>query len=347
MDYCIAGSPGSRGWSSIDHMQLLLQRACGGRSAHLRAMPPRWQRALTLVRGKPSGAEAVILVARTPSDFAAIATIPELRRKCHTRAAFVSDAFHYDWFPREAAWFDRIFVTRQEDVEAVARRTGRPVSYLPVGTDAMGLVREAFSTRVPRTVDLLIYGRQIPEYEKNRVAERARGLGLTVQVDIPMDQEPEANQRAVLGALVQAKFGLGFCSSLGYYFGFSRPLAMLTPRWLDNLAAGTVMLGKAPQPAGSAALLGWEGGCVDIPLTLEEGLPVIQRLVREYDERVAWRNHYESVVRNDWRLRFRDMFAELGVPAPAPLVAELEQLARYRSSLEQMLDLPAAGRVSA
>ncbi len=265
------------------------------------------------------------------SGMNAIYSVPQWRSKFSVLAAYVIDSWYIDWFGPEARLFDYLFVSRAEDVEPVRARTRRPTYHLPVGADVLGAAPWVASHA--RTNDLLVYGRQPPNYNYDVVEGVARDAGLSVQLRVPADMDPARNQVNLFKAISHAKFALAFCNTVHYHFDLPGVGSFLTFRWLDILAGGATVAGVLPRPRGYETTVGWEGAHLELPADVSEGMATLAEQVRSYDPLVGIRNHYESLVRNDWRLRLRDIFAAIGLEMPLSLKTELKRLEEYRTSL--------------
>lgn len=328
----------------LRHIQAALTRLTGAEllvlPEHHRS-PARWVRLLDVLRGRWRGGEVGVLLAPAAADLQALRVVPNWRRRFAVLAAYVFDSWYTEWFTVESRLFDVIFVSRIEDVDPVRARTGRPVHYVPFGTDVVAAGPHVAAG--DRPTDLLVYGRQPPAYGYEVLKRYPAPADLRVRLNVPFDPDPDRNQHNLFEAAGSAKFALGFCNSVHYYAGLPPKSPFITFRWVDNLAAGAIMVGRVPRPAGFEQVVGWGGAYVDLPDDPGAGLEVVAECKRRYHPSTGLRTHYQSLVRNDWRLRLREMFRAMGVPVTPVLGRELARHAEYAAEVEARL-APAPAR---
>jgi hypothetical protein len=87
-------------------------------------------------------------------------------------------------------------------------------------------------------------------------------------------------------------------------------------------------VGKRPQTPLYEELFPWENATIELPDDVETGIEFIEELLKNKPllETIHKRNYLESLARNDWRHRLKQMFEILEIPLPQPLKADLEKL---------------------
>jgi hypothetical protein len=285
-----------------------------------------WEMIRGLLGKRNSGRESCLLVCKIPYDMKILLETPGWRSRYGRTAAWIIDSFIPQTIPRSVRFlkcFDHIFVACQEDVEETRRRTGIPTSWLPVGTDALGLG----SASGDRPYDLLRVGRQPPEWNEDAVTEEAcRRRGLSFHGRPPLHCNAQENQRRIQEFYSKAKFCLAF-SNLAAPAPYTHPTRdYITPRWLDAVASGATVAGVRPS-AKEADLL-WPEATLELNgVEREPGLDVIAEAVRDWTPEKAVVNRHMALRRLDWRWRFVEIAKVLDLPTHA-LNLELDEVRR-------------------
>ncbi|MBI5071123.1 MAG: hypothetical protein HZB56_23135 [Deltaproteobacteria bacterium] len=269
-------------------------------------------------------AEPCLLLCAGPEDLGSLLLV-EGWRHLGPVVAWVIDSFWTERIPalaRYAGLVDRCFVTTAEDAPAWRRALGRPVEWLPWGTDALRLG----SARADRSFDVLRTGRQPPEWDLDEATGAAcRAAGLRFQGRPAWRDDADESQRWLLEHYGQARFSLAF-SNLASPAGYTHPTRdYLTARWTDALAAGATVAGIAPAAPSVRELL-WPGATLELgTVGRAEGIRLIGEAVRCWRPEQSARNARLARERLDWRWRLEVLAGALGVAAPA-LRAELREL---------------------
>ena len=125
--------------------------------------------------------------------------------------------------------------------------------------------------------------------------------------------------------MANARFTLSFTNAASPAEYTHPTREYLTGRWTDALAQGATVAGIAPRCAATDRLL-WPEAVLELGTTdLAEGLALIGEAVRAWTPERAAYNHRQALARLDWRWRFAEMVAALGLAAPL-LDEELGQL---------------------
>ena len=323
----VYGLPPGGGWHPITHMVRLLSELL---EAELVSVPlnPRgkaWRRA-TAFGPRRRGRDTCLVVAPAPAHLNTLMHGDYWRRGYRHVAGWVIDSFWTDQIPsavRHRDHFDQLFVADKEAVGEWAAATGLPVSWLPWGSDVLRLG----SAEGDRPVDVQRLGRQPAGWEDDDETRRAcEAAGLRFGGRPPMHDDASANERALMGALSQAKFVLAFSNAVSPAPYTHPSREYLTGRWTDSLASGATTAGITPRCAATEELL-WPGASLELPHDdLAEGVERLAAAVSGWDPEVALANHRNALERLDWRWRFRDLAAALGLE-PGRLDAELDAVA--------------------
>jgi hypothetical protein len=318
-------SPSGLGWHPITAMARLAARLL---EADLLLLPsgrePSRLAKLGALLQRRRGGEPCLLLCSGPEDLDSLLLVPGWRRLGPV-LAWVIDSFWMNRLPglaRHGAAIDAFFVTTEEDVPAWRRATGRPVHWLPWGTDALRLG----SARADRPVDLLRTGRQPPEWDDDEASGAAcQAAGVRFQGRPSGRDDADENQRWLLECYGRARFSLAF-SNLANPAGYTHPLRdYLTARWTDALAAGATVAGIAPVAPCVTSLL-WPGATLELGTTRRAaGLGLLAEAVQAWRPAQAALNARLALQRLDWRWRLEVLAGALGV-RPAALQAELAEL---------------------
>jgi hypothetical protein len=290
----------------------------------------------------------------------ALATIPGWRQRCRVAACFVNEVWTHllpGYLLELLAEFDHIFLGVRHPVAAVARMVGRPCSYLPLAVDVMRF--SALPELPPRTIDVCNIGRRSTAthdalvrlagarrifYYYDTVA--ASGVGRkqrTFHVD------NQGDHRLLLANLLQRS--RYFIANRGRVNEpeFTMGRNEISGRFYEGAAAGTVMLGEAPETEEFESQFGWPDAVVQLPFDS----PDVGRILAALDEdpgrlaRIRRDNMLNAALRHDWVYRLRTVFEAGGLPPTDGMLArekrlqELAALARETSSaLEERRTVP-------
>ncbi|SFA83224.1 hypothetical protein SAMN05192575_101675 [Nocardioides alpinus] len=330
--------PGGRGWATVELLAQLLAEMV---DAELVTVPtrPRLDRARratgSLPRRRSSG--TCIVIAPQPAHLGSLLRADYLLRGYDRVVGWVIDSFLDDRIPRMAqhrGHYDQLFITDAELVGTWAERTGAETGWLPFGSNVLDqpdLPRE-------RPLDLLRVGRQPPEWEDNKVtAAAASRLGLTFSGGPPLDPDPRLNQAALTTAMRSTKLTLSFTNLVSPAVYTHPTRDYVTGRWTDALGSGAAVAGIAPRCEAGQRLL-FDEGLVLLPdTTLDAGLTAVAEAVAAWTPARADAIHLRALRTLDWRLRFAELAASVGLSS-----ARLDdELARWEARIDTLAARPA------
>jgi hypothetical protein len=234
------------------------------------------------------------------------------------------------------AEFDHVFLGVSHPVAEVARRVGRPCSYLPLATD---VVRFApFPDPPARSIEVCNIGRRSPVTHQAllRLAEQRRafyyydtvaasGAGQkqrTFRVDSAREH------RLLLASLLQRS--RYFIANRGRVNEpeYTRGQDEISGRFYEGAAAGTVVLGEAPRTEAFAAQFDWPDAVIPLPFDSPDVAQVLAELDRDPArlERIRRAGVRQAARRHDWVHRLRTVFEALGLPPTAAMLAREQRL---------------------
>lgn len=301
------------GWGPIDHFLAMARRLLEAETDDLDSrtfrMPRRLRR--TLFPAARSGEDIVLYVVHHPGEISAVVTDPRFDKAASLRVLWIVDSFWSDRTPEALLHNFDLLVYMQKDEGAYYERvTGGRALFVGWGTDALDLG----SAKADRTVDILRVGREPTAWEDdNRSAAAARQLGLRFQ------GRPETgiSQAELMAHYADARYVIAFSNLAAPAFYTHPTKAYFTGRWTDALACGCVVAGIAPlQDTGIAEKL-WDEACLELG-----SIDLIENLARIKEDAAGWspdrarHNHYNALLRLDWRWGLTSLADRLGMRFP-------------------------------
>lgn len=296
------------GWSPITHMVYLMTSMFNAKLLMLNYNEPTTLTKLEAVLFKKQLVKEhrnnLILICPSAKHLNLLLQLKGYRKRFDFVAAWVIDSF---WIDRVPKWvglsnhFDHIFITTEEDIECWSTMFNCPVSWLPWGSDVIGMGGAA----TERSYDLLRVGRQPVEWENDVVTESdCKAANIRFHGRPNMVNNPQKNQQGLMTLYQQTKFLLAF-SNLANPAKYTHPTrSYLTGRWVDALACGAIVAGISPKEKSVKRLL-WDGAILELgSINRVDGLEkVIDALMFWTPER-AFHNYHQSLKYLDWRWRF-------------------------------------------
>jgi hypothetical protein len=329
-----------RGWSPIQHMVSIAGELldCEVMTAD-RSKPSAAARMLSILHKRPRhrrGDETCLLVCTGPSDLMFLLNIGNWRTRFRYVAAWIIDSFWLEHIPRSILHskpFDHFFVTSLEDVELWRQKTGVPTTWLPWGTDALGLGQG----EAARHWDVTRVGRQPPEWDNDpEVTSSAAMLGIRHR-GRPDSTGLNAvqNQKLMMTVYGDTKYILAFSNAVNRDPNNHPTREYVTGRWVDALGCGAIVAGVAPRGPNTDGLL-WPGATLELGgIRRSAGLQILASAVQGWQPDMAVTNYRMALKRLDWRWRFKTL-ADVCEIRPVPLARELklleEQIARVTAN---------------
>jgi hypothetical protein len=336
-----------RGWSPIQHMVGIAGELldCTVVAAD-RSKPSAAAKILSLLRQRSrngSGDETCLLICTGAPDLQFLLNIENWRERFRYVAAWIIDSFWLEHIPkvvRLSSPFDHFFVTSLEDVELWQKITRVPTTWLPWGTDALGLGHGG----ARREWDVTRVGRQPPEWDNDLDAgAAAESLGIRHR------GRPDStgldslqNQKLMMKAYGDTKYVLAFSNAVNRDPNNHPTREYLTGRWVDALGSGAIVAGVAPRGPNTDSLL-WPGATLELGgVRRSEGLQVLDSALKKWTPDMAATNYRLALKRLDWRWRFKTL-ADVCEIRSAALSRELklleEQIARLAAPPVSPLDI--------
>ncbi len=298
------------------------------------------------------GPNILMLVALNGKDLHMLNTIKDWRSKFDYVFAYLFDAWVLEAIPSIANQLDHIIVPYAEAVPSVSQRCQVKVSALPAGHDILG--QGGYGGQ--RDIDVISYGRSCDLYLQ-ALAETATGnqpISLYDHPGFAVEKLPKKtftpgrtdwdDKSTLISKLQRSKLALAFenfhTSNVrpGAHIADRLQHSILTQRWFECLGSGCVVVGKRPRSTLTKPYLDWPNSTIELPDDPGAGVEMIREMLSDttFLNDQGRRNYFESMKRNDWRVRLREIFRLSSIEEPAGLTASIDQIealyARYGRS---------------
>jgi Glycosyl transferases group 1 len=328
------------GWIAIDEWAELLAHYFAAEVvspvpiAHGAWVPAAWQRRHRFHPQPTDGGDVLIVVARQPDGLAMVRGLQDARRKFNKIYGWVADSYFHAGYPAEAALYDGITVTANEDIAYPTQKYGVTVKRQYQGADCLRWAAPALpSPHSPRArdVDVIGFGRMPPSYHGalQRRLHPAGSPHLYLHSPLGNASGPSIElERGMLFKLLhRTRVSLAF--HLFVEPSHNRPRSMMvTSRWLESLMAGCIVAGKRPVSTMADDMLCWPGATVELADDAEQACDEVLALLHDNDRLAAQRvaNVQAMLRQHDWRWRLRELCQLFNLPEPAGLAGELEKV---------------------
>lgn len=273
----------------------------------------------------------------------ALSQVPDWRARCRLAACFVSELW-LEAMPRYLlellSAFDHVFLGVQTPVNEVARITGRPCSFLPLGADVLRFSPLLGPAHEKRPIDVCNIGRRSPVTHE-ALLKLARDGRIFYYYDTVSASGIDGKQRTfhVQNAAEHRLLLASILRRSRFYFThrarinepeLTRGHDEISGRFYEGVAAGTVMLGEPPADAVFQQLFDWPDAVLRAPFDcpgIGERLAELERDPQRL-ARISFTNAQQAALRHDWVYRLRAVYQTLGLP---PTSAMLAREARLRA----------------
>lgn len=242
---------------------------------------------------------------------------------------------------RRNAWLSRLdllYLGIEGDAEHISQRLGIETHYVPMAANVLDVAARPYESRNDRPISLNAFGRQ-----KNDIlsafCDRLNGPESSELVYFSnLLQVGQANDmwryRDMFWQLLRRS---RLSTAFDHFFanGGHAQHSYVGPRWFESLAAGTVVIGRAPDTEDRARLLDWTDAVIDLSadpkLATEELLALLDDDARI--ARASRENLVQMSLRHDWGHRLAEMLTGQGINHPQSLTHRLRQLSKNAETL--------------
>lgn len=279
-----------------------------------------------------------------------LATLPNWRQRCRKAACFITEVWS-DLLPEYLlellSAFDHIFLGTRNSVQAVARITGRPCTYLPFAVDVLRFTPASLNQ--PRPIAVCNIGRRSPVTHQALLEEAERqqtfyyydtvaasGADLkdrTFRVD-----SPHEHRRMLATILKHSCYYIAHRSYVNKS-EFTAGRDEISARFYEGAAAGTVMIGEAPRTENFKRQFDWPDAVIHVPFDSPDIGRILANLNSDPERLRAVRrnNAREAALRHDWLHRIRVVFDALGLAPTEEMRARAKRLDQIALQLDQTI----------
>jgi hypothetical protein len=278
--------------------------------------------------------ELFVVVCGTWWDLLYTNAIEGWKENCATSVIWIDELWS-TMIPRYKHWlhalkqFDHIFLGMKGTVDAVSNAIGRQCHYVPYGVDAIRFC--PYPDPQPRVIDVYSMGRRWDAIHQ-RLLKLAAEKAIFYIYDTLQSGEslaPHHRQHRDLLANI-AKRSRYFMVAPGKIDVPEETQGQIEvgARYFEGAAAGTVMIGQAPNCEQFRSMFDWPDAVVEIP-TDGSGMANLLSNLAAQPERlreISRRNVIETLLRHDWVYRWKQILNLAGLPLTPSMVAREKRL---------------------
>jgi Glycosyl transferases group 1 len=296
--------------------------------------------------------DLLVAVCQNYWDLLYLNAIKGWKDRCRTSVCWLDELWVAD-IPSAKYWlhaleqFDHVFLGYEGSVEAVSRAIGKRCHWIGGGVDA---IRFSPYPRPPaRVVDIYRIGRA-PAGMDNALLEEAARNGLFYLHDTVhgSDLEPfdHRRHRELLGNVAKRSRYFIVAPAKVDMAGERAGQIEIGYRYYEGAAAGTVLIGQAPDCSSFRERFDWPDAVVEVKPDGTDVTDVLSALEAQPERlhEISRRNAAEALLRHDWLHRWKQIFQVAGITPSARMTAResrLDALARLAMS---RVDLAAASQ---
>lgn len=278
--------------------------------------------------------ELFVYVCMNPAELIYLAGVPGWKDRCRRSVCVLAEFYkplinfkNYRVLLGLLRQFDQIVICQANAATSLEQAVGRPVHHVPFGVDVLKFT--SLARHEPRLIDVYSIGRRV-----NVLHEALRRMAAGGEIFYLYDTlAPE------LGVFVdhrQHRDVLASCARRSRFFVVhpakvdvleeSRGESEIGARFFEGAAAGTVLVGRAPNVASFSRDFSWPEAVVDLGSTEESLRTALGRLIAnpEHVSFIGHRNAIEAARKFDWAHRWREILRIVGLE-PMPELMERER----------------------
>jgi len=285
--------------------------------------------------------ELFLPVFNHPHELYNLNAVQGWREKSRFAAAYICEAWEArlpEYLLELLQPFDHIFLGVQGACASVARITGKPCTYLPMGVDALRFAPKPGASERP--IDVCGIGRR-SDVTHRALMELSRRDGRFYYYDtMRRSGGARSGGAAVTFGVIDAKEHRLLLANLlkrSKYFianrawadspGLTQGKDEIACRFYEGAAAGTVMLGEPPDTDDFRTEFDWADAVVPTPFNAPDIADTIRALDADPARTEAIRRNgvANALLRHDWSNRLTDVLKVAGLlPTPALRARALE-----------------------
>jgi hypothetical protein len=267
-------------------------------------------------------------------DLPYINAIEQWRDHCKISVCWIDEIWaaeipNYKYWLAALSQFDYVFVGLKGSVPALSQATNRPCYWLPGGIDALRF--SPFPDPPDRVIDVYSIGRRNEGIHGEMLKAAERGELFYVYDTLTLADIASANvydhqqHRNLFADMAKrSRYFMVAAARTGAYE--TRGQVEIGYRYYEGAAAGTVMVGEAPDCDAYRELFGWPEAVVQIQPDGSDTMTVLSDLGSDPERQAAIsrRNTKGALLHHDWVYRWKEMFRVAGIK-PSPHMAARER----------------------
>jgi len=284
------------------------------------------------------------------SDLLALSTLHDWRKRSKVAVCYLQELWISE-FDRQLAGvadilrqFDHVFVGLYHTAEALSRKLGIKVEYMPLGIDAE-MWNPYIGTPKPRDIDVCAIGNMDPGTHEalwNWAEDTGRYYSFTTTGGARLSVSHRIHRQNLAQTLKRSKFFFTFMAkrvvtsqrSAQEEFG---------PRYYEGAGAGAIQIGDAVK-TNPAYLehMDWEGAVIEVPYASADMPALLEDIEKNADwlEEVRRRNVANCLTRHDHLNRWDMVMKAAGFEATPTAEARRARLQEQAANLESPQAVP-------
>jgi hypothetical protein len=286
--------------------------------------------------------DLLVVMCPTYWDFLYVNALDGWQDHCRTSVCWIDELWAADlpdyryWLP-SLNRFDHVIVGLHGTAVPLSDMIERRCDYVPAGVDALRF--SPYPDPPERVIDIYSVGRRVPSVHQ-ALMELASSKGLFYVYDSLLtggSPAPDHRQHRDLYASM-AKRSRFFIVAPGKVDTPEQTRGQLEigSRYYEGLAAGTVMVGQAPDSQPFREMFDWPDAVVPVKLDGSDVAEVVGRPAVEPERfgELSRRNAREALLRHDWVHRWRQVLEIAGL-GPSPGLEAREQRLKSIAALAE------------
>lgn len=293
---------------------------------------------------KPREPQILIVVALILNDFKVMEYISNWRQRFDLVCVYIFDShrtnFKFSKFSRMKNTinnFDYVFLPMSLPIPDYRKTFKTNIEMVPMAADVLQFGK----LNQNRFIHLIGYGRQLPsacdlfESEFNQT-ESDRIFYYTNHITMMQVNDFYKHRRFFWKILNNSHLALAYDNILTHPQRFH--CSFVGQRYFECLAAGCVIIGRAPTCPEVKELLNWEYATLEVPNDDKELIPWVEDLLRNksFLATVHHLNYYNALAYHDWRYRVSQMLNIMNLDQPESLQKELSKLEVNKERLREI-----------
>jgi hypothetical protein len=288
-----------------------------------------------------------------PHELFALNALSGWRAQCRFAACYICEAWDAQlpvYLIEMLKDFDHIFVGVKGSVESLARISGRPCSYLPMGVDALRFC--PYPNPAHRSIDICGIGRR-SRVTHEALLEYATKKNLfyyydTIQLSFVKRSANNMTFR-VSNAREHRMLLAGLLKRSRYFIAnrawadqpaLTRGKDEIAARFYEGAAAGAIMVGEPPDSDDFRSQFGWTDSVIRIPFNDPSVADVLAELDGDAvrSSRIRKDAVVNSLLQHDWVYRLRTVLQTAGLRPTERLLAREAALRKMADEIRRSGD---------